>query len=368
MKKVKVSLKERSYNIVIGRGALEASGKALKALNIGRDAFVITNARIAGLYGAKLEKSLKQAGFSVRIETVPDSEKAKSIAVATRILNRMSAYDVGKKLFVAAFGGGVIGDLAGFVAAVYKRGIPYVQIPTTLLAQVDSSIGGKSAVDLPAAKNLVGAFHQPKTVLADVSLIGSLPLRQIRSGLAEVIKYGVISDPRLFRFLEINIRKLLAGDAGALEFVVSRCAAIKAGIVAKDELDRKGVRAILNYGHTIGHAIEAASSYSGQYNHGEAIAIGMIAANSMSVSLGLMKRSEEGRIEALIKKAGLPTGIKGLRLPAIYACHLHDKKFTGATNRFILPIRIGAARIAENVPDRDIRNALKERSCLCRTR
>jgi 3-dehydroquinate synthase len=360
MKKVKVSLKGRSYNIIIGRGVLGTAGRALKSLDMGRDAVVITNARLAGLYGAKLRKSLEQAGFSVRMETVPDSEKSKSIAVATRILNRMSAYDVGRRLFVVAFGGGVIGDLAGFVAAVYKRGIPYAQIPTTLLAQVDSSIGGKSAVDLPVAKNLVGAFHQPKAVLADVSLIGSLPLRQIRSGLAEVIKYGVISDPALFEFLEINIRRLLGGDSRALEFVVYRCAAIKAGIVAKDEFDRRGVRAILNYGHTIGHAVEAASSYSGRYNHGEAVAIGMIAANSMSASLGLMKKTEERRVEALIKKTGLPTAVKGVSLPAIYASHLHDKKFIGATNRFVLPVRIGAARTVRNVPDKDVRNALKE--------
>ncbi len=360
MKKVKVSLKERSYSILIGRGMLGASGRALKALDIGSDAFVITNSRLVRLYGAKLRKSLEQAGLSVRIETVSDSEKAKSIAAATRVLNRMSAYDVGKKLFVLAFGGGVIGDLAGFVAAVYKRGIPYAQIPTTLLAQVDSSIGGKAAIDLPVAKNLVGAIYQPKIVLADASLISSLPKRQIASGLAEVIKYGVIRDRKLFAFLERNIRKLLKGDPAALEFVVSRCAAIKAKIVTKDEFDRIGARVILNYGHTIGHAIEAASSYSGRYNHGEAVAIGMIAANSMSISLGLMKKSEARRVEALIKKAGLPEAVKGVRLPAIYASHLHDKKFTGATNRFVLPVRIGVAKTVQNVPDRIIRNAIKE--------
>jgi 3-dehydroquinate synthase len=360
MKKVKVSLGARSYSIVIGRGVLDRSGRAFKSLDIGRDAFVITNARLVGLYGARLRKSLEQSGFSVRIEKVPDSEKAKSIAVATRILNRMSAYDVGKKLFVIAFGGGVIGDLAGFVASAYKRGIPYAQIPTTLLAQVDSSIGGKAAVDLPVAKNLVGAIYQPKTVLADTSLIGSLPKRQIASGLAEVIKYGVIGDRKLFAFLERNIRKLLNGDGRALEFVVSRCAAIKARIVAKDELDRIGIRAVLNYGHTIGHAVEAASSYSGRYNHGEAVAIGMIAANAMSASLGLMKDAEALRIQALVKKIGLPTAVKGVRLPAIYASHLHDKKFTGATNRFVLPLRIGAVRMVQNVPDRVIRNTLKE--------
>jgi 3-dehydroquinate synthase len=360
MKRVKVSLSERSYDIIIGRGILQACGKTLKSLGIGRDAVVITNSRLAGLYGKKLANSLERSGFSVRMEIVPDSEKAKSIAIATRLMHRLSAYDVGRKIFIVAFGGGVIGDLAGFVAAVYKRGIPYVQIPTTLLAQVDSAIGGKVAVDLPVAKNLVGAFHQPKIVLADVSLIRSLPHRQIASGLAEVIKYGIISDAALFRFIESKYLKLLNGDDAALEFVISRCAAIKAGVVAKDEFDRLGVRAILNYGHTIGHAVEAASSYSGRYNHGEAVAIGMIAANTMSRSLGLMKKTEALRVVALIKKTGLPTAVKGVRLPAIYASHLHDKKFTGATNRFVLPVRIGAAKTVKNVPDRIIRNALKE--------
>ena len=360
MKKVRVSLVNRSYDILIGRGILASCGKAFKKLDIGRDAVVITNKRLAGLYGKKLRKSLEDSGFSVYIETVPDSEKAKSIAVATRILHKLSAYDINRKIFIIAFGGGVIGDLAGFVASIYKRGIPYVQIPTTLLGQVDSAIGGKVAVDLPVAKNLVGAFHQPKAVLSDVSLISSLPLRQIRSGLAEVIKYGVISDQRLFGFLETNIRKLLRGDAGALEFVVSRCAGIKARVVAKDEFDVKGSRAILNYGHTIGHAIEAASSYSGRYNHGEAIALGILAANSIATDLCLLNVREAHRVEALIRKAGLPATVRGLPISSIYVSHLHDKKFTGSTNRFVLPARIGAVRTVKNVPDRAIRNALKE--------
>lgn len=360
MKRVKVSLSERSYDIVIGRDILKTCGNALKSLNIGHDAVVVTNSRLAGLYGKKLTNSLERSGFCVRVEIVPDSEKAKSVAVATRLMHRLSAYDIGRKIFIVAFGGGVIGDLAGFVAAVYKRGIPYVQIPTTLLAQVDSAIGGKVAVDLPVAKNLIGAFHQPRIVLTDVSLIRSLPRRQIASGLAEIIKYGVISDAALFRFIESKYQKLLRGDPAALEFVISKCAAIKAGVVAKDEFDRIGARALLNYGHTIGHALEAASLYSAQYNHGEAVAIGMIAANSMSTNLGLMKKSESLRVEALIKKAGLPTMVKGVRLPAIYASHLHDKKFTGATNRFVLPVRIGSAKIVQSVPDGVIRNALKE--------
>jgi len=362
MKRIRVPLGERSYDIVIGRGILKECGRLLKKLDIGDSAVIVTNTRIAGLYGRRLARSLERSGFSRRIETVPDSEKAKSIAVATKLINRISAYDVGRRIFLVAFGGGVIGDLAGFVAAVYKRGIPYVQIPTTLLSQVDSAIGGKVAVDLAAGKNLVGAFYQPRIVLSDVSLIRTLAARQIKSGLAEVIKYGVIKDPRLFRFLETNHKDILRGEVRGLEYVVSRCSRIKARVVAKDEFDRKGARVVLNYGHTIGHALEAASRYSGRYNHGEAVAIGMLASAGISRGLGMMRNSDAERIEALVKKSGLPTRIRGVRLPEIYTAHLHDKKFEGSANRFVLPIRVGAAKAVKNVPDRAIRNALKERS------
>jgi 3-dehydroquinate synthase len=361
MKKIRVPLRDRSYDIVIGRGILKECGRLVKKLRIGDTAVIITNARVARMYGRPLARSLEKSGIAARLETVPDSEKAKSIVVAAGLINRISACGAGRRIFLIALGGGVVGDLTGFVAAVYKRGIPYIQVPTTLLSQVDSAIGGKVAVDLPVAKNLVGAFYQPKLVLSDVSLIRSLPRRQIQSGLAEVIKYGVINDRSLFRFVELNCGKILGGDTAALEHIVARCSAIKALIVSKDELDRKGARMLLNYGHTIGHAVETASSYSGRYNHGEAIAIGMLAASAIAAGLGMISGRDAERIEALVKKAGLPTTIKGLRLPAIYSSHLHDKKFAGKTNRFILPLGIGAARVVKNVPERAIRAALKER-------
>ena len=360
MRIVRVRLKNRSYDIVIGRALLKKAGAILKRLGIGKDAVVITNRRLLKLYRKPLEDSFKAAGLSVRFELVPDSEKAKDPAVALGLIKRISAYDRLKEIFVVAFGGGVVGDLAGFVAAVYKRGVPYAQFPTTLLAQVDSAIGGKVAVDLPVAKNLVGAFYQPRIVLSDISLLKSLSKRQLKNGLAEVVKYGVIKDRSLFGFLEKNHKKILKCDKRALEYVVARSGRIKAAVVEKDELDKKGIRAILNYGHTLGHAIEAASGYSGRYNHGEAVAIGMVLAAEISSRLGMMRRAEAERIAALIRGLGLPTDIKGLEFSRIYEAHLHDKKFVRKVNRFVLPVRIGKAKVVEGVTRSVIKSVLKK--------
>jgi 3-dehydroquinate synthase len=361
MRRIRVRLRERSYDIVIGRGALKRCGAELTRLKAGNDAVIVTNGRIRAIYGKTVARSLERSGFSVRFETVPDSEKAKSLYTASRLLARLAAYDSGRRIFLVALGGGVVGDLAGFVAAIYRRGIPYVQVPTTLLAQVDSAIGGKTAIDLPDGKNLIGAFYQPRIVISDVSVTSTLPARQIRAGLAEVIKYGVIADPGLFRFVEKNLARLLGGDARALERVVAACSLIKASIVSRDEFDRKGERALLNYGHTIGHAIEAAGRYSGRYNHGEAVAVGMLAAADISRDLGLIGERPAARIEALIASAGLPTSAAGLSIQAVYRSHLHDKKFSGKTNRFVLPLGIGDAAVRPDVPDSAIRSALKER-------
>ena len=360
MKKIRVNLKERSYDILIGPSLIRRTGVLLKRLDIGKDAVVITNKNLLGLYKKPLESSLIASGFTVRFETVPDSERAKAASIATNVIDRISKYDKRKAIFIIAFGGGVVGDLAGFVAAVYKRGIPYVQFPTTLLAQVDSAIGGKVAVDLPIAKNLIGAFYQPRLVISDTSLIKSLSSRQIKSGLGEVIKYGVIKDKKLFEFLEHGYKKVLKADPHSLEYIVSRSSRIKAAVVSKDEFDNKGVRAILNFGHTIGHAIEAASGYSARYNHGEAIAIGMVIASDISCKLGMMKTFELARIEGLVRRLGLPTDIKGLKFSSIYESHLHDKKFLRGRNRLILPLGIGRVKVVEDVPDNVIREAVKD--------
>lgn len=359
MKRIKVELGSRAYDILIGTGLIKKCGNIIAGLDIGCDAVVVTNKRIAAIYKNALTRTLRSNGITVRFELVPDSETAKSIAVTGALLNRLSLYDVNKQIFIIALGGGVVGDLAGFVAAVYKRGIPYVQIPTTLLAQVDSSIGGKVAIDLPAGKNLVGSFYQPKIVISDISALHSLSLRQIRNGLAEIIKYGIIRDPVLFKFIESNIRNILNRDARALEFIVARSARIKADIVKIDEFDQKGVRACLNYGHTMGHAIEAAGGYSSRYNHGEAVALGMLIAGRVALELERMSLSVAERIERLVLNAGLPTSVRAIRPSKIFAAHLHDKKFTHGTNRFILASNIGSTNIVEHVPEPVIRSALQ---------
>jgi len=335
--------------MLIGAGLIMKAGAILKRLSVGTLAVIVTNKRIARLYGKKIRDSLNRTGISCQIELVPDSEKAKSDKTLISILNRISAYDSNKDLFLVALGGGVIGDVAGFAASIYKRGIPYVQVPTTLLSQVDSAIGGKTAIDLPAAKNMAGSFYQPKAVISDVCALLSLSARQVRNGLAECIKYGVISDRKLFEYLEKNYRKALALDKNVLQRIILAASRIKARIVEEDEFDKKGKRVILNYGHTIGHAIESASGYSGKYNHGEAVAIGMICAARISSMLGLLKEVDRIRIERLIKRCGLTKKISGLKIPHIYDALMRDKKFIHGKTRMVLPVRIGKVRVVEGI-------------------
>jgi len=260
-------------------------------------------------------------------------------------------------LFIIALGGGVIGDLSGFVAAIYKRGINYIQIPTTFLAQIDSAIGGKTAVDLSLGKNLIGAFYQPRLVLSDISVLSSLDRKQIRFGLAEAIKYGVIKDKQLFGFIEKNYKKIINLNKKALEFVVYRCSAIKAKVVAQDEMERRGIRTILNYGHTIGHGLEAAGGYL-SYSHGQAVALGMIAAARIARDLDMLDIRSCNRIERIISKVGLPTSVRGISKTKLLKAISHDKKFIRGKNRFVLPVRIGKVIVREGVPKDIINNAI----------
>ncbi len=360
MNRVRVNLQDRSYNILIGHGLISKTGAIVRNFSIGTDAIVVTNRKVARLYGKKIKDSLNKSGISFKLELIPDSEKAKSDRTLMSLLNRIGAYDRNKALFLVALGGGVVGDLAGFAASIYKRGIPYIQIPTTLLSQVDSAIGGKTAIDLPAAKNLVGSFYQPKVVISDTSIYVSLSGRQIRNGLAECIKYGVIKDMRLFEYLENNYRKAIMLDKDALRYIISSCSKIKAKVVEEDELDKKGKRIILNYGHTIGHAIESAAGYSRKYNHGEAISIGMICAARISSKLGLLKDRDMLRIVSLIKKCGLPVKISGLKISRIYSSLLRDKKFVRGKNRFVLPVSIGKVCVVEDIPSSMIIASVKD--------
>jgi len=360
MENITVRLNKRSYNIIVGNGILSNAGAYLKKLKLGGDAYIITNRAIKKLHGEKLSRSLSRAGINYKFKLVPDSEKSKSLKAAHSVIESLAAFDKKKKVFIVAFGGGVIGDLAGFVASIYKRGIPYVQVPTTLLAQVDSSIGGKTAVDLPTGKNLIGAFYQPRVVISDTALIKTLGRRQILSGLAEVIKYGVIKDAGLFGYLEKNLKKIVSKTGRPLETIISRSSRIKAGIVTADEREEKGLRTILNFGHTIGHAIEAAGGYR-RYNHGEAVALGMLAACDIGIATGDTDINTKRRIEKLIAAGGLPVKIKGIPPAKIISAHFYDKKFSGAKNKLVIAEKIGRAGIRKNIPLNIIGAALKNR-------
>jgi len=357
---VNVRLGKRSYQILIGSGILRSLGSHLKKLNLGTDAYIITNPLIKKHYGSIISGALKQSRLNFRFALVPDSEKSKSINIAVSLIKDLAAFDRKKKVFIIAFGGGVIGDLAGLIAAIYKRGVPYVQVPTTLLAQVDSAIGGKTALDMACGKNLIGAFYQPRLVLSDVRLLDSLSPRQIRSGLAEVIKYGIIKDPELFSFIEREYRGILAHKNAPLEHIVKCCSAIKARVVEQDEREEREIRTILNFGHTVGHALEAATGFS-RYAHGEALAIGMLVASGISRKLGFIGGSLLERIEALIRKVGLPTQIKGASLSAVIKAHYRDKKFIAGKNRLVLTMGLGRTKIVEGVPLQLIKKAVQAR-------
>jgi 3-dehydroquinate synthase len=359
MKAIKVNLKKRSYNIVIGNAILKKIGAHLKQLKLGSDAYIITNRVIKNVHGEELKNSLSRAGFNYRFKLIPDTEKSKSLKTAYSVIEDLAAYDKKKKVFIIAFGGGVVGDLAGFVASIYKRGIAYVQVPTTLLAQVDSAIGGKTAVDLGLGKNLAGAFYQPKLVFSDIAVLKTLDVRQVLSGLAEIIKYGIIKDPILFNFLEKKHDLIIRKEIRPLESVILRSSSIKAKIVERDEREEKGLRTILNFGHTIGHAIEAAGKYK-RYNHGEAIALGMLVALDIGRAMGDTDEDTQERAEKLLRAVGLPTRIKKVNPAEIIKAHYFDKKFSGAKNKFVIAESIGRVKIEKNIPLSVIQASLKK--------
>ncbi len=356
--RIPVALKANPYNILVGHDILADLPKQIKQLGFGRDAVIISHPVIERLHGVKLSLALKKAGYTVKVLNVPEGEKSKSAAFALALIEQIASYDVGRKIFVIALGGGVVGDLGGFVAAIYKRGIPYIQVPTTLLAQIDSAIGGKTAIDLKVGKNLVGAFYQPRLVVSDTKVLKTLSRRQLVNGLAEAIKYGVIADAKLFNFIESNHAKFFKGDPAVVNHIVKRCAQLKAGVVASDEKDTKGLRAILNFGHTIGHAIEAAARYD-QYQHGESVGLGMRCALYLSRAGGLLSLRDEARVNELITAVGLPVAIKGVKLRRILELMRHDKKFVAGENRFILAEGIGRVRVVANVPQEAIISAIK---------
>ena len=349
MRIVQVPLGNRSYAIKVGGGLLARLGAECAQLKLGQRCAVITDFNVGRKFAKAALKSLSASGFQPVLITVPAGEKSKCLAVVEKCFDQLTKHRLERKSFIVALGGGVVGDLAGFVAATYLRGIPFVQVPTTLLAQVDSSVGGKTGVNLKAGKNLVGAFYQPRLVLCDLDAFKTLPKREYISGLAEVIKYGVIYDADLFAQLERNLPKLLKRDPTTLAAVVARCCEIKADVVGQDETET-GLRAILNFGHTIGHGIENSFGY-GKFLHGEAIAIGQVAAAKLSHQLLGLPANDSARMEKLFVLAGLPVRIKltAAQRKKLFAAMLLDKKVSGGEVKFVLAESIGKVAWGQKV-------------------
>jgi 3-dehydroquinate synthase len=350
---VPVGLGARSYDVLIGPGLLDQAGALIAPLLKSQRVAVVADATVQTLHGERLRAALTKAGIRADVITVPSGEASKSFEQLAVLSDQLLALELDRGDLIVAFGGGVIGDLTGFAAAIYKRGIDFVQIPTTLLAQVDSSVGGKTAIDTPRGKNLIGAFHQPRLVLADLSVLDSLNDREMRAGFAEVLKYGLLGDADFFAWLEAHMTAALAREPAALTQAVARCVAMKAQIVAEDEKEA-GRRALLNLGHTFGHALEAEVGFDGALLHGEAVAIGCAQAFRFSASQGLCSEQDAERASRAIAASGLPTDIKhlpGMPFKADRLVHhmAQDKKAEGGRLTFILGRAIGDAFTAKDV-------------------
>lgn len=354
-----VGLGERSYPIVIGAGLIDSV--ALLARHVPhRDVLVVTNTVVGPLYAARLERTLAEAvpGRRVVRAVLPDGEQHKSLASAGRLFDVLIGNRFGRDAAVVALGGGVIGDLAGFVAACYQRGVDLIQVPTTLLAHVDSSVGGKTAVNHPGGKNLIGAFHQPRAVIADTRLLASLPPRELSAGLAEVIKYGLICDAAFLDWLEEHLEALRAQDPAALAHAIRRCCEIKAQIVARDEREH-GERALLNLGHTFGHAIESATGYE-QWLHGEAVAVGLLMAADLSRRLGQVSDAELARLRTLVARAGLPVSAPAIGAARALDYMRVDKKVKAGRVRLVLLQGLAHALLSADYPDAALAETLTD--------
>jgi len=344
-----VNLAENSYEIVIERGSLASLGRRCRTVGMKGMAAVISNRAVASLYGSVVQDSLEAAGFTVARIEMPDGEEYKNSVSLGRIYDDFAAAGVDRSSFVVALGGGVVGDVAGFAAATWMRGIPFVQVPTTLLAQVDSSVGGKTGIDHPRGKNLIGAFYQPRLVLIDVNTLATLDQRQYRAGLAEVIKYGVVYDRPFFEFLEANRAGILAMEPEFLIEIIHRSCTLKSQVVEADEKE-SGLRAILNYGHTFGHAFEALSGYRGLV-HGEAVAIGMVLAVRVSAAEGMCSQADVSRVFDLISRYGLPVEIPLYDRQQLLNSVAADKKSKGDSITFICNRGIGMYAMSHHTPE-----------------
>ena len=347
MEKITVSLGDRSYPITIAAGLFNDPA-SFWPLQAGDNAMLVTNQTLAPIYLDKLAALLSDAGVKVDQVILPDGEQYKTLAVMDEVFTALLQKPHGRDTTLIALGGGVIGDLTGFAAASYQRGVRFIQVPTTLLSQVDSSVGGKTAVNHPLGKNMIGAFYQPASVVIDTDCLATLPPRELASGLAEVIKYGIILDGEFFQWLEHNLDALLALDKTAMAYCIRRCCELKADVVAADERET-GLRALLNLGHTFGHAIEAHMGY-GNWLHGEAVAAGMVMAARTAERLGQFSAADTDRIIALLQRAGLPVNGPASMTAEAYLPHMmRDKKVLGGELRLVLPLAIGRSEVRGGV-------------------
>ncbi|MDJ0690924.1 MAG: 3-dehydroquinate synthase [Xenococcaceae cyanobacterium MO_188.B32] len=361
MPTISVNLPANSYNILISSGSLTQLGEEMKQLNLGKKVLLVSNPEIFNDYGQTCIKSLEDAGFETCTHLIPAGETYKTLQSIARIYDTALEHHLERSSTLVALGGGVVGDMTGFAAATWLRGVNFVQVPTSLLAMVDASIGGKTGVNHPQGKNLIGAFYQPKLVLIDPQVLKTLPVREFRAGMAEVIKYGIIWDKDLFTKLEQagDIDRFASINQELLQTILIRSARAKAEVVSQDEKEA-GLRAILNYGHTIGHAIESLTNYQ-QFVHGEAVAIGMVAAGKIASLMGLWTEEEANRQDKLIAKTKLPTKIPTeLDINAIIETLQSDKKVKAGKVRFILPTQIGKVIITDRVTDGIVKNVIEQ--------
>jgi len=354
---IRVNLAERSYDVEIGSGNLERLGAFVAERGQTTHAVVITDENVQEPYAMRATESLVREGIDVELIAVPPGEASKSIRAATDLWQGMLDLGADRKSIVVAVGGGVVGDLAGFVAATFARGLRFFQVPTSLLAQVDSSVGGKVGINLPAAKNMVGAFYQPAGVLIDTATLATLPANEYRSGLAEVVKYGVILDAEFFAFLESHTAELVARQVDVLVQVIARCCRLKADVVEHDEREEMGLRAVLNYGHTFGHAFESLLGY-GKLMHGEGVAIGMCCAARLAQRLGRVDSKFIQRQQKLLEAFGLPTAVPKLDHDKILAAMQHDKKVQHGHLKFVLPNRLGHVESVGEIDAAEVKASL----------
>ncbi len=359
MDKIRVELGERSYTIAAGSGILKDIGKSLERFDFSKKAAIVSNPTVYDLYGKTLAASLSGSGFEITEIILPDGEEYKNLASAERIYEQLLRIRFDRKSVLIALGGGVIGDITGYAASTYMRGIDFIQVPTTLLAQVDSSVGGKTGVNHMLGKNMIGTFWQPRLVWVDISTLHTLSRRNFLAGMAEIIKYGIIWDSSLFDFLEKKRESILSLNPHDILHIIRRSCEIKADVVSRDERE-SGIRAILNFGHTIGHAIETATGYT-KFLHGEAIAIGMHVEAILAHEAGLIGSDEVSRIQHLLRTFGLPAEIPAaIDLTVFFEAMKLDKKTVSGDVKFILPEQIGKVRLQGNMSEKIVRQAVNK--------